>query len=238
MIHRGWRVLVVSAEQRVFELLKTPLEPEDYQLGWALDPATAWLTLMGEPAPELVLLDAGLFDQAAWRLCRRMRAAAITCPVLVVMRQNDPYLRASALDAGADDCLLLPFARVELLARLRALLRRRWPLAEPDADQLLELDNLSFNCTRQELWRGDQLVPLTPMEAQIVQRLLLRPGVVIWGDELGDALWGAEGRHRADLLEVYAESLLQKLNDGASLPRLHRVEGAPGAAPGLVLREC
>ena len=139
------------------------------------------------------------------------------------------------MPAHAGRCDHLPFARVELLARLRALLRRRWPLAEAGADQLLELDNLSFNCTRQELWRGDQLIPLTSMEAQIVERLLLHPGLVIWGDALGEALWGAEARNRSDLMEVYAESLLQKVNAGGSRPVLRRVDGSFGPAPGLVL---
>lgn len=220
-IRRGWRVLLVSDQPGWVAELLSHLEPEGYAIGVAADTATAWLVLTGEPPPELVLLDQGLPQQSALPLVSRMRQSAINVPLMLLMHQSDPPCRAQALDLGVDDCLSLPFWPGELLARLRAMLRRRWPQgAEQVPDQLLAWIDLRLNRARREAWRRNHLLPLSLTEVRLLELLMLRPGEPLSAQALREAVWGEVHAQRPDLLEVYAEHLLKIVNTSGDRPLL------------------
>lgn len=215
----AWRLLLVSEQSPLFASLVSELEPAGYQLAQADDLATAWLVLMGEPPPELVLLDASLEEEAAIALVRRMRLAAITLPAMLLMRVDSPDQRAEALEAGVDDCLTLPYWPRELRARLQAMLRRRWPSAEERIpDQQLAWGGLRLNRTRREVWCDARLMPFSFTEVRLLEVLMLQPTVVHSADALRLAIWGEAHQRDPDLLEVYAEALLHKLHAGLAAP--------------------
>lgn len=216
---RGWRVLLVSDQPASVTELLSLLEPAGYSIGVAADTTTAWLVLTSEPSPELVLLDEALAQRSALPLASRMRQSAITVPLMLLMHQDDPPLRAQALDLGVDDCLNLPFWPGELLARLRAMLRRRWPQgAEQVPDQLLSSMDLRLNRTRREAWRCNRLLPLSLTEVRLLELLMLRPGEPLDSQWLRLAVWGEGHAQLPDLLEVYAERLLKIVNGGEDPP--------------------
>jgi DNA-binding response OmpR family regulator len=186
----------------------------------AKDGATAWLVLMGEPTPELVVLDWNLPDTSGPEFCQRMRSKGITLPVLMLTGRDDVADRVAALDAGVDDYLIKPFSIDELLARIRALQRRLAPAAAPD--ELLELADLHVNLTSQSVRRGNSPLELSEKEYALLVHLLKGGGSAQPPAQLLAALWGEAFAEETALLEVYAESLAQKL-DGQRADRLiHR----------------
>lgn len=216
------RVLVVDDEPALAALVADELSDEGYEVGLAPDAATAWLVLMAEPGPDLVVLDWSLPDLDGPDLCQRMRDNGLKIPVLMLTGHDDVGDRVRALDAGVDDYLVKPFAIEELLARLRALRRRRWAAAEEQPHEWLVLHDLQVNLNRQEVLRNNIPLALSPMEYRLLLELLRGEGQPLSATHLLQALWGEAPQGNATVLEVYAESLMAKVDAGRPHPLLQR----------------
>lgn len=217
------RVLVVDDEPTLASLVADELSDEGYDVGLAPDAATAWLVLMAEPVPDLVVLDWSLPDLDGPDLCQRMRDNGIKIPVLMLTGHDDVRDRVRALDAGVDDYLVKPFAVEELLARLRALRRRRWAAEREQPDAILQLSDLQVNLSQNEVFRNGTKLALSAMEHRLLLELLRGEGRPFSAEHLLQAVWG-EG-HQGDpmLLDVYAESLMAKIDAGRPEPLLQRL---------------
>ncbi|MEN9861752.1 MAG: hypothetical protein RLZZ515_2234 [Cyanobacteriota bacterium] len=217
---RPLRILLVDDEALLLSLLQEELVAEGYDVGVANDGATAWLVLMGEPAPELVVLDWNLPDTSGPELCQRMRSKGITLPVLMLTGRDEVRDRVAALDAGVDDYLIKPFSIDELLARIRALQRRLAPAAPPDA--LLQLADLQVNLTSHTVRRGESSLKLSPKEYALLVHLLQAGGSAQPPCEVLTAVWGEAFAQETALLDVYADSLAQKVDGQRADPLIHR----------------
>lgn len=220
-------MLLVDDEQRLLTFLRDELEAEGYAVGLANDGATAWMVLMGEPAPELLVLDWNLPDTSGPELCQRMRSSGITIPVLMLTGRDEVGDRVTALDAGVDDYLIKPFSVDELLARVRALQRRRWEVPAPKPDDVLELGDLQVNLTQQQVRRGERRLRLSEKEFALLVHLLQAGQAPCTPSDVLTAIWGEGFADETTLLEVYVEALIDKLDDGSrDAPILQSADGS------------
>ena len=205
------QVLLVDDEPRLRTFLKEELEAESYVVSTAADAAGAWDQLDHPSPPDLLVLDWNLPDGSGPDLCQRMRDAGITLPVLMLTGHDDVTDRVHALDAGVDDYLVKPFSVDELLARLRALQRRRWEAEPVEPDQLLQLAGLELNLTAGSASLDGAPLPLLQKEFELLQALMRADQQACGQADLLAAVWGLENVDGVDLLEVYGESLQAKL---------------------------
>lgn len=218
------RLLVVDDEPYMPDLLGDDLREEGYDVAFAGDGWTAWLCLMAEPVPDLVVLDWTLPDMDGPDLCQRMREAGINIPVLMLTGHDDVSDRVRALDAGVDDYLVKPFAVEELLARLRALRRRRWAVESERPDEILKFGDLLVNLTNQQVVRAGSQIKLSSMEYRLLLQLLQHLGSFQKPTELLASVWGEEQQGSLMLLEVYAESLIRKIDAGRPTQLIQKMD--------------
>ena len=221
------RVLVVDDDPAVSGALNRALRLEGYEVSLAADGPKALEEIAVRP-PDAVILDIGLPVIDGLEVCRRLRAAADDTPVLMLTARDAINDRVQGLDAGADDYLVKPFALAELLARLRALLRRR----PEDAGEVLRFADLSLDPVTREASRGDRQFTLTRIEFDLLELLLRHPRQVLTREIILDRVWGYTFDSGTNSLAVYVGYLRRKteLDDE---PRLvHTARGV-----GYVLRE-
>jgi len=222
------RVLVVEDEVRQAAALKRGLEAE----GFAVDVAGngndgLWLAV--EQAYDAIVLDVMLPGMNGYKVCAQLREKQIWTPVLMLTARDAVSDRVAGLDAGADDYVVKPFALVELLARLRALLRRSGAGA---AGQTLHFADLELDPVSHQVKRGDRLVELTRTEFSLLELFLLHPRQVLTRPVIFDRVWGYDFGPGSNSLEVYV-SYLRRKTEAEGEPRLlHTVRGV-----GYVLRE-
>lgn len=182
-----------------------------------------------ERPPDLVILDLMLPDIDGLEVCRRLRAAG-DVPILILTAKDAIPDRVRGLDSGADDYLVKPFAFDELLARLRALRRRRQPTEEER--EVLHCADLTLNTTTHEVTRGDRQIELTAKEFDVLKLFMSHPRQVLTRDVLYEHIWGYDFGGESNIIEVYVRYLRSKL-EAADEPRLlHTMRGV-----GYVLRE-
>ena len=219
-VERSIHVLLVDDEPRLRTFLKEELELEGYQVNTAGDAACAWEQLDQPSLPELLVLDWNLPDGSGLELCQRMRKAGINLPVLMLTGHDDVSDRVLALDAGVDDYLVKPFSVEELLARLRALQRRRWEAEQSGPDQLLLLGRLELNTTAKTAVVDGLTLPLLTKEYELLELLMLADGQPRPVRDLLVSLWQEAGLAEPDVLDVYLCSLGAKLLSADSLLEL------------------
>jgi len=221
-------VLVVDDEAAVRQALHRALSFEGYDVRLAADGQSALNDLLRDPA-EAVLLDVTMPGIDGLEVCRRLRAAGDRTPILMLTARHSTADRVAGLDAGADDYLVKPFALEELLARLRALLRRSSPpLGE---DDVLRVADLSLDPSTRVVRRGDRLMELTRTEFNLLELLMRNHGQVLTRELIFDRVWGYDFGANSNSLEVYIGYLRRK-TEAAGEPRLiHTVRGV-----GYVLR--
>ncbi|RKN09737.1 response regulator transcription factor [Streptomyces radicis] len=224
----GPLVLIVDDEPAVREALQRGLAFEGYRAETAGDGAQA-LALIDELAPDAVLLDVLMPRMDGLTAARRLRAAGNRVPILMLTARDTVGDRVSGLDAGADDYLVKPFELDELLARLRALLRRGAYAAEP-ARQLVFGDLRMDQATR-EVVRGGRPVELTRTEYTLLELLLAHPRQVLTREQILRAVWGFEQEPASNSLDVYVMYLRRKTEAGGEPRLVHTVRGV-----GYVLR--
>src|SRR4051812_9045232 len=224
----GMQILVVDDEPAVRDSLDRALRLEGYKVDLAADGADA-LAMLEEHSPDAVGLDLMMPRVHGLEVCRRMRSAGDRTPVLVLTAGDAVSDRGKGLDAGADDYLVKPFALDELLARLRALLRRSGTAAP---GQVLRFSDLTLDPTAHQVTRGDREIELTRTEFLLLELSMLHPRQVLTRSVIFERVWGYDFGPDSNSLEVYVSYLRRKL-EAAGEPRLlHTVRGV-----GYVLRE-
>jgi two-component system response regulator MprA len=223
------RVLVVDDDPAVRDSLRRSLAFNGYEVDVAADGEEA-LHRLGRQRPDVVVLDVMMPRLDGLATCRALRAAGDDVPVLMLTARDEVSDRVAGLDAGADDYLPKPFALEELLARLRALLRRAVRSAA-DEDQL-RLADLTLDPGTRDVRRGDRPIRLTRTEFSLLELLLRHPRQVLTRDRILEEVWGYDFPTTANSLEVYVGYLRRK-TEAEGEPRLiHTVRGV-----GYVARE-
>ena len=222
------KVLVVDDERAVRDSLRRALELEGYNVDLAVDGADALHRLDENGQPDAVVLDVLMPGLDGLEVCRILRAKGNSVPVLMLTARSEVEDRVAGLDAGADDYLPKPFALEELLARLRALLRR----AAPGTDEILRFDDLELNASTREVRRAGDPIELTRTEFNLLELFLRNPRQVLTRSVIFERVWGYDFGFASNSLDVYIGYLRRKTEDGG-LPRLiHTVRGV-----GYALRE-
>ena len=227
------RILVVDDDRAVRDSLRRSLAFNGYQVELANDGQAALDAVLAQ-RPDAMVLDVMMPRLDGLEVCRRLRGGGDDLPILVLTARDAVSDRVAGLDAGADDYLPKPFALEELLARLRALLRRRTPeeLASPRARQALEFADLSLDPDTREVRRGDRPISLTRTEFSLLELLLAHPRRVLTRTQILEEVWGYGFPTTGNALEVYIGYLRRK-TEAEGEPRLiHTVRGV-----GYVLRE-
>ena len=170
---------------------------------------------------DVVLLDIMLPGLNGLEVLRRLRASGITTPVLLLTARDDVEDRVAGLDAGADDYLTKPFAFAELLARVRAILRRP-PLQQ---DDVLRAGELELDVRRRSVHAGDSELHLSAREFTLLEYLLRHPGQVLTRTQLGEAVWGLDFEHDSNVVDVYIGYLRRKLALSGAAPAIRTVRG-------------
>ncbi len=222
------KILVVDDDPAVRGALDRALRLEGYDVAVAPDGTDALAELAIRP-PDAVVLDIGLPTVDGLEVCRRMRGAGDDTPVLMLTARDAIDDRVQGLDAGADDYLVKPFALAELLARLRALLRRR---NDDESAEVLRFADLTLDRSSREARRGDRPFTLTRIEYDLLELLMLHPRQVLTREVILDRVWGYNFDSGTNSLAVYVGYLRRK-TEAEGEPRLiHTARGV-----GYVLRE-
>ena len=220
------KILIIEDDLSISKLLQRGLAFEGYSVECATD-GKAGLLKARDLNPDLVILDWMLPGLDGLEVCHRIRMGGST-PVLMLTAKDTVDDRIQGLDAGADDYMVKPFNLDELLARIRALLRR----TQTDRVQGLRFSDLSMDLGSHEVHRGEKLIQLTAKEFELVEIFMRHPRQVMTREVLFDRIWGYDFGGESNVLEVYIRYLRQKLEDGG-LPRLiHTVRGV-----GYVMKE-
>lgn len=214
------RILLVEDEVRLARFIELELESEGYQIAVAHDGLTG-LTLARESMFDLIILDWMLPNLSGIEICRRLRSTGIKAPIILLTAKDDVNDRVTGLDAGADDYVVKPFSIEELLARIRAHLRRT---QEPDLD-LLQFEDLSLNRTTREVFRGQRSIELTAKEFDLLEYLLRNSRQVITRDRILEQVWGYDFMGDSNIIEVYIRYLRLKLEENQEARLIHTVRG-------------
>jgi two-component system response regulator MprA len=224
------RVLVVDDDRSVRESLRRSLQFNGYEVVTASDGLEALETIAKQQRFDIIVLDVMMPRLDGLETCRRLRALGEEVPIIVLTARDAVSDRVSGLDAGADDYLPKPFALEELLARLRALLRRAQPVGT-DGEAMTFAD-LSLDPLTREVRRGDRSISLTRTEFNLLELLLRHPKQVLTRQQILEDVWGYDFPTTANSLEVYVGYLRRKTEAEGEHRLIHTVRGV-----GYTLRE-
>ncbi len=224
----GARVLIAEDDRSVRQSLQRALRYEGYEVDLAVDGAEA-LEAVKDDRPDALILDIMMPHVDGLSVCRRIRAKGDDLPILMLTAKHEISDRVAGLDAGADDYLVKPFALEELLARLRALLRRTAPeeLGGP-----LTFADLSLAPETRRVERNGRSIELTKTEFDLLELLMLNAGIVLTREVIYDRIWGYDFGTSSNSLDVYIGYLRRKTEAGEEPRLIHTVRGV-----GYVLRE-
>jgi two-component system, OmpR family, response regulator MprA len=220
------RVLVVEDDEEIADVLRRSLRQEGYEVRTSADGVEALDVATGF-VPDLVVLDLGLPRLDGVEVCRRLRAEG-DVPILMLTARVETEDRVDGLDAGADDYLVKPFERQELLARIRALLRRRPPRGAAS----LQVGDLTLNPDTREVRRGERELELTNREFELLEHLMRNERLVVSRERLLDEVWGYDPSAATNTIDVFISNLRRKLEAGGEPRLLHTKRGA-----GYVLKD-
>ncbi|MBW5446909.1 response regulator [Cohnella sp. CFH 77786] len=216
-------IMVIDDDEKITSLLRRSLAFEGYEVTTASDGAEG-LRLLGQRQADLVVLDVMMPKLDGWEVCRRLREAGIVAPVLLLTAKDEVQDRVKGLDLGADDYLVKPFALEELMARIRALLRRRPEQSEEDGR--LRYDDLVLDTGAREAIRGDRRIDLTAKEFDLLHLFMQNPRRVLSRDQIMERIWGYDYSGESNVLEVYVAMLRQKLEEQGGKRLIQTVRGA------------
>ena len=214
-------VLVVDDEPAVRDALDRALRSNGYRVSTA-DDGEDGLERISDASPDLVVLDVLMPRLDGLEACRRLRARGDRTPVLMLTARDAVGDRVEGLDAGADDYLVKPFALEELLARIRALLRRSLPNAD---ERPLEFEGLVLDPVSREVRRGERRIDLTRTEHLLLELFLLNPRRVLSREVIFDRVWGYDFGPTSNALEVYVGYLRRKTEADGEPRLIHTVRG-------------
>ena len=204
------RILIVDDDKNICELLRLYLEKEGYETHMAHDGEKA-LQVFDEKRFDLVLLDVMMPRVDGWEACRRIRAKGNT-PIIMLTAKGETFDKVLGLELGADDYVVKPFDTKEVVARIKAVLRRTGRAAPADTkDGSLEFENLVVNITKYELKVRDEVVDTPPKELELLYHLAANPNKVFTRDALLDEVWGFEYYGDSRTIDVHIKRLREKL---------------------------
>jgi two-component system response regulator MprA len=216
----GGRVLVVEDDEEIADVLRRSLRNEGYEVRTSADGVEA-LDVAAGFVPDLVVLDLGLPRLDGVEVCRRLRAEG-DVPILMLTARAETEDRVGGLDSGADDYMVKPFEGKELLARIRALLRRR----PPRGSAALQVGDLSLNPDTREVRRGEREIELTNREFELLEYLMHNERLVVSRERLLDEVWGYDPMAATNTIDVFISNLRRKLEEGDEERLLHTKRGA------------
>jgi two-component system response regulator MprA len=223
------KILVVDDERAVRESLRRALELEGYEIELAEDGRAALLRFEEEEGqPDAVILDVLMPGVDGLEVCRRLRRSGIRVPVLMLTARDEVENRVAGLDAGADDYVTKPFALEELLARMRALLRR----TTDGAGEILQFADVQLDPGTREVRRGDRPIDLTRTEFALLELFMVNPRQVLTRSIIFERVWGYDFGFASNSLDVYIGYLRRKTEAGGEPRLIQTVRGV-----GYALRE-
>ena len=219
-------VLIVEDEAALVTMLRYNLESEGYRVSEAVDGEEAILLVIEEP-PDLILLDWMLPSLSGIEVCRRIRRneSARDVPIIMLTARGEDSDRVLGLDSGADDYITKPFSPRELMARVRAVLRR----SQPSDHERLVYGDIEMDLARHRVQRGGRDLHLGPTEYRLLRHFLESPGRVFSREQLLDAVWGRDVYVETRTVDVHIRRLRKTLNEGG-LPDLIRTVRSAGYA--------
>ena len=222
------KILLVEDEPQISGFISRGLRREGYHIITAADGKTG-LDMAFAELPDLIILDVMLPDIDGLNVCRQIREGELQTPVLMLTAKDAIPDRVAGLEAGADDYLGKPFAFEELLARVRALSRRKAPI---ESDSPLVFQDLVLNPSTRMARRGDRNIELTAKEYDLLELFMRHPNQVLTRDQIYDRIWGYDFGGESNIIEVYIRYLRSKLEADNEQRLLHTVRGV-----GYALRE-
>ncbi|MBX3045366.1 MAG: response regulator transcription factor [Anaerolineales bacterium] len=220
------RILVIEDDEAILAFLRRGLGYEGYEVETA-DTGQKGLALAGGNRPDLVVLDWMLPGMDGLEVCKRLRAMG-KIPILMLTAKDSVNDRVQGLDAGADDYMVKPFNLDELLARIRALLRR----TQTPKEKSYSFGDLILDTGTRRAQRGERVIDLTAKEYELLELFMRNPRQVLTREQIYDNVWGYDFGGESNIIEVYVRYLRQKLEVGKETRLLHTVRGM-----GYVLRE-
>jgi Response regulators consisting of a CheY-like receiver domain and a winged-helix DNA-binding domain len=217
------KILVVDDDEKITSLLRRSLTFEGYDVQTAHD-GRAGLQAMLENEPDLVVLDVMMPNLDGWEVCARIRKSGSKVPILMLTAKDEVKDRVKGLDLGADDYLVKPFALEELLARVRALLRRGSGGAETSEGRLV-FEDLVLDLDSREAIRGGRTFDLTSKEFDLLHLFMSNPRRVLTRETIMEKIWGYDYSGESNVLEVYIAMLRQKLEEGGGKRLIQTVRG-------------
>lgn len=220
------RILIIEDDEAILKFLRRGLAYEGYQVDIAPDGETG-LSVARDQPPDLVVLDWMLPGLDGLEVCRRLRSGG-PLPILMLTAKDNVSDRVQGLDAGADDYMVKPFSLDELLARIRALLRR----SQPSRPKVMSFRDLTLDTGTRQAKRGDRVISLTAKEYELLELFMRHPRQVLTRDLIFDHVWDYDFGGESNIIEVYIRYLRQKLELEEEARLIHTVRGM-----GYVLRE-
>ena len=220
------RILIIEDDPAILKVLQRGLAYEGYTVDIATDGRTG-LNQARDHRPDLVILDIMLPNMDGLEVCRRLRTGG-SLPILMLTAKDTIQDRVQGLDAGADDYLIKPFNLDELLARIRALLRR----TQTERSQVYKFADLTMDTASRQVTRGSRMVQLTAKEYELLELFLRHPRQVLTREVIFDRVWGYDFGGESNVLEVYIRYLRQKLEAEGESRLIHTIRSV-----GYVLRE-
>ncbi len=217
----GHTILVVEDRREVLDVLQRTLSDNGYEVLTATDGDLA-LEVALDRVPDLMILDIGLPKKNGYVVARELRARGFTNPILMLTARDAVEDKVAGLDAGADDYLSKPFDYDELLARVRALLRRAALRAE---ESLLRVGDLTVNPIAREVTRGDRTILLTQKEYALLEYLVRHAGLPVTRDQISLHVWKQDFDPTTNIVDVYINYLRKKLEQPGDRPLVHTVRG-------------
>lgn len=211
------RVLIVDDEPRYLRLLDANLRTEGYEVVTANDGQQAIDVFSSQPI-DLILLDIMMPRLDGFAACQRIREFS-NVPIIILTAKGEEQDRVKGLDLGADDYLVKPFSATELLARVRAVLRRAQLPSEAGQARFFTHENLRIDFARAEVWRGDQVVSLSATEYRLLLQFAHNLGKILTSEDLLTSVWGPEYKTDKEILWVSIARLRQKLEEDPHTPK-------------------
>ncbi|BAZ00697.1 winged helix family two component transcriptional regulator [Tolypothrix tenuis PCC 7101] len=214
-------ILLVEDEVKLARFIELELNYEGYQVSIAYDGLTA-ITALQKLHLDLVILDLILPGVSGWEICRRLRSTDEQVPIIVLTPQDEASDRIEVLDAGANDYVVKPFSREELLFKVNTQLCK---IKKPEVTEILKFEDISLNRRTREVYRGQRLLDLTDPEFNLLEYLLIHPRQIITRDRIIEDVWGKYFSGDANIIELYIRYLRLKLEANNEKRVLQTVHG-------------
>ncbi|ANS73659.1 two-component system response regulator [Paenibacillus yonginensis] len=222
-------ILVIDDDEKITSMLRRGLAFEGYDV-YTANNGLEGLKMMLSTDPDLIILDVMMPQLDGFEVCRRLREGGSTVPVLMLTAKDEVENRVKGLDTGADDYLVKPFALEELLARVRALLRRKEPTGEGGGQRLI-FEDIIMDLDAREVVRSGNRLELTAKEFDLLHLFMQNPKRLLTRDLIMDKIWGYDYSGESNVLEVYIAMLRQKTEEHGGKRVIQTIRGA-----GYILR--